>query len=198
MRRRQRRLRAQWRHEQQSVATALAAVLHHSAGPSKKVVERRERQEEEVHETHVAPQGQRAPPLGTRPGLPPEPAPQGRVGQHSGIGYVRQMVEQPVDASALAVFEEAEAKDLEVECMELVRSGFHKSPALLERMREAVRRRQVLRQKGRGRKKKKRKKRLPRAPRPRLVSGCCLGLTVGAVPPSVRESFLDVFHTSST
>ena len=58
-----------------------------------------------------------------------------------------------MDASALAFLEEAEAKDLEVEYMELGRSGFSKSPAS-ERMREVVRRRHVLRQKGRGRKKK--------------------------------------------
>ena len=46
-RRRQRRLRAQWRHEQQSVAMALAAALHHTSGLStKKVVERREGPEE--------------------------------------------------------------------------------------------------------------------------------------------------------
>ena len=55
MRRRQRRLRSMLRHERQSIAMALAEALHHSAGPSKKKVgERRERQEEEVHETHVA------------------------------------------------------------------------------------------------------------------------------------------------
>ena len=47
MRRRQRRLRSMLRHEQQSVAMALAQALHHSAGPSNtKVVERPERQEE--------------------------------------------------------------------------------------------------------------------------------------------------------
>ena len=70
MRRRQRRLRAQWRHEQQSVAVALAEALHHSAGPKTEKVERRERQEE---------RGQKAPPPGTRPGLPREPAPQVRL-----------------------------------------------------------------------------------------------------------------------
>ena len=80
--------------------------------------------------------------------------------------------------------------------MELVRSGFSKSPASLERMREVVRRRHVLRQKGRGRKKKRNKRKLPRGSSPRSlparvvrtrksghlscgsswcsVSGCCL------------------------
>ena len=63
--------RSQWPSQQPS---------HHSAGPSKKkVVERRERQEEEVHESHAAPRGQKAPLPGTRPGLPPEPAPQVRL-----------------------------------------------------------------------------------------------------------------------
>ena len=47
--------------------------------------------------------------------------------------------------------------------MKLVHEGFHKSPALTERMQEVMRRRHVLRQKGRGRKKKKRRKR--RTPR---------------------------------
>ena len=62
---------ARWRHEQQSVAVALAvalaAALHHSSvTSSKKVVERRERQEEEVHETHVAQRGSRTTLPGTR------------------------------------------------------------------------------------------------------------------------------------
>ena len=100
-------------------------------------------------------------------------------------------------AFAEMLFPQAEANDLEVEYMELVRSGFSKSPASLERMREVARRRQVLHQKGRGRKKKKRKKRkLPKSSSPRSlptravrtrksghlscgsswcsVSGCCL------------------------
>ena len=68
------------------------------------------------------------------------------------------MVEQPVDASALAFLEEIEANDLEDEYMKLVHAGFHKSPALKERMREVMRRREVLRQKGR----KRRKRRTPR------------------------------------
>ena len=54
--------------------------------------------------------------------------------------------------------------------MELVRSGLSKSPASLERMREVARRRQVLHQKSRGRKKKKRKKRnLPKGSSPRSL-----------------------------
>ena len=104
-----------------------------------------------------------------------DPAPQGRVGQHSGIGYelvlaldvpVLQLAEQRVDASSLAFLEEQEEKSLEVEYMELVRFGFSKSPASLERMKEVVRRRQVLR-----RKKKRRKKRTPRTSSSRSTPG---------------------------
>ena len=83
------------------------------------------------------------------------------------------MEEQPVDASALAFLEEAEEKAMDVEYLELARTAT--SHDSVERLREVVRRVHVLRQKGRGRKKKKRRKRrLPRSPRPRLVSGCCL------------------------
>ena len=73
--------------------------------------------------------------------------------QHTGNGNelvqaldvpVLQTVEQPADAPALAFFEEAEAKELEVEYVELVRAGFHNSLPLLDQMGEVVRRRQVL------------------------------------------------------
>ena len=60
-RRRQRRLRAWLRHERQSVAAAVAEALHHSAGPREKVVEKRGRQEGEVHETHNALRSQTTP-----------------------------------------------------------------------------------------------------------------------------------------
>ena len=56
VRRRQRRLRAQLRHEQQSVAMAVAAALHHSANKKSPVVEG----------THSARQGQKTA-AGTRP-----------------------------------------------------------------------------------------------------------------------------------
>ena len=188
-----------WRHEQLSLRMALAAATHHSA---------QARAKEGVEgETNDAPRRPMPPLPGTRPAPLEEVAePHEKLGQHSGIGYelvhsldvpVLQMVEQPVDASALALLEEEEEKDLAAEYMELVRSGFSKSPALLDRMKEVVQRREVLRQKGRGRKKKKRRKRklpkcsslrsLPaRAVRTRKpghlscgsswcsVSGCCL------------------------
>ena len=66
-RRRERRLRAWLRHERQSVAAAVAEALHHSAGPREKVVERRGRQEGEVHETHNALRSQTTPLPGKRP-----------------------------------------------------------------------------------------------------------------------------------
>ena len=69
MRRRQRRLRAQWRHEQQTVAMVLATVGHHSFGPTandalrsqKPVTRTREKVE---GETYDAPRRQKPPPPG--------------------------------------------------------------------------------------------------------------------------------------
>ena len=46
---------------------ALAEALHHSAGPSKKKVVRRERQEEAGSETYCAPRGPKTLPPGVRP-----------------------------------------------------------------------------------------------------------------------------------
>ena len=120
-RRRERRLRAQLRHEQQTVRMVLATVTHHSfqVGTAhdglraQKTVTSTREVEERV--PHAGLRAQKAPPPGMRPGVLQDPAPQGRVGQHSGIGYelvlaldvpVLQMVEQPVDASALAFLEE--------------------------------------------------------------------------------------------
>ena len=82
---------------------------------------------------------------------------------------VLQMVEQPVDASALAFFEEEEAKALQAEYTMLGRTATSHTV----RLREVIQRMHVLRQMGRGRKKKKRrKKRLPRSPRPRPGPRC--------------------------
>ena len=55
-RHRERRLRSWAKHERLSVAMALAEALHHNTGPStKRVVARREEQEEVENETHNAP-----------------------------------------------------------------------------------------------------------------------------------------------
>ena len=170
--------------------SCLAAAQHHSApkcaGP----------------ETHAAPRGQttaraaagvqhfclvldEAPAAGcSPPDRLSEVRPQERVQRHTADQFVAAplldvpvplMEEQAVDASALAFLEEAEEKALDVENLELARTAA--SHDSVERLREVVRRMDVLRQKGRGRKKKRMKRRLARSPRPRLVSGCCLRST---------------------
>ena len=106
---------------------------HHSAQPRAK--------EEVEGETNDAPRRPKPPLLGKWP-APLEEVPQEKLGHHSGIHHelvlplvvpVLQKVEQPVDASALSFFEEAEAKDLEVEYLELARTASHDFPALVER-----------------------------------------------------------------
>ena len=153
-RRRERQLRAWHRHERMTVAMELATALHHSAQPV-------EAPREGVEgETNDAPRRPKPPLPGKRPAPLEEVAePQAKLGQHSGIGYelvlaldvpVLQMVEQPVDTSALAFFEEEEAKALNAEYLMLARTATsHKV-----RLREVIQGMHVLRQKGRGRKKK--------------------------------------------
>ena len=86
-RRRERRLRSMLRDEQQTVRMALAAALHHSAGPKEKVEMQQygaprgqktaARAGEEVeHATHYGPRAQETPPPGVRPGSLAEPGPQ--------------------------------------------------------------------------------------------------------------------------
>ena len=76
------------RHEQQTVRMALAAALHHSAGPEVKKVELQQHAalrgqktgtragEGEVHEKYDAPRRQNAPHPGERPGCLVDPGPQ--------------------------------------------------------------------------------------------------------------------------
>ena len=134
----------------------LATALHH-------IAQRVETPREGVEgEKYHAPRRPKPPLPGKRLAPLVEVAvPQARLEQHSGIGYelvlaldapVLQMVEQPVDASALAFIKEQEEK--------------------AERKREADLGEHVFCRIFRGR--KKRKKRLPRSSPPRLVSGCCL------------------------
>ena len=101
-RRRQRRLRSMLRHERQTVAMSLAESLHHSAQRPEKARAR----EVEEQDQDEALRRQKAPPPGKRPGVPTDPEPQGRIGQHCGVGFelvlaldvpVLQMVEQPVE-----------------------------------------------------------------------------------------------------
>ena len=147
-RRRERRLRSWWRHEQQCARMALTAATHHSA---EKVV---------AGETYSGLRAQKTVrATGARPGVLKDPG-QPWV-EAVTVGYVAASVpplgvlllqgDEGVDAAALDFLEEAEENDIAAKYMELVRSGFSKS----ERMREVVRRRHVLRQKGRGRKKRR-------------------------------------------
>ena len=80
MRRRQRRLCAQWRHEQQTVAM-VATAGHHSFGPTASAAPRDQTTgtsavEEVVNSTHDAPRGQNTPPPGVRLCILAEPGPQ--------------------------------------------------------------------------------------------------------------------------
>ena len=82
MRRRQRRLRAQWRHEQQTVAMVLATVGHHSFGPTAHGAPRSQwtttsTREEVENETNNVLRHKTTPPPGMRPGRLAEPVPQG-------------------------------------------------------------------------------------------------------------------------
>ena len=103
MRRRQRRLRSMLRHERQSIAMALAEILHHSANVTvvkhKEEVEQhaaprgpktaRAEVEEAVNATHDALRGQNTPPPGVRPGILAEPGgtSQGTASQPSACRY---------------------------------------------------------------------------------------------------------------
>ena len=108
-RRRQRRLRSWWRHEQQTVAAVLATVTHHShskVGTANDAP----RDQRTVTSTRVGPaeyyelsSDDGRPTGGERPAALLEPLPQGKVQRHAGIGYeivqhldvpVLQMVEQ--------------------------------------------------------------------------------------------------------
>ena len=72
-RRKQRWIRSWWRHEQVSVAAAVATALHHSSQRGGGVVCRRTgtgdggNREGEVHEKHVGLRAQKRPLPGTRP-----------------------------------------------------------------------------------------------------------------------------------
>ena len=92
---RERRQRSWWRHEQLSVAAALASARHHSAGPG--VVSWREEQHEEVEQD--AYDGSRAlntPPPGTRSGVLQDPGPPWV--EAVTVGYVAAGAASPVVA----------------------------------------------------------------------------------------------------
>ena len=101
-RRRERRLRSAWRHEQLSVAMAVAAALHHSAqrgaGPASYSAPRGQKTatEGEVREPNNAPRSQKPPLPGEHPGVLKEPEVQGAMVQHRGIFVVEQILDVPV------------------------------------------------------------------------------------------------------
>ena len=92
-RRRERRLRSMLRHERMAVAMALAESLHHGAQRPEKA----RAGEVEEQDKHPALRREKSPPLGKRPGVPEDPVPQGRVGQHCGVGFeLVQALDVPV------------------------------------------------------------------------------------------------------
>ena len=118
-RRKQRRIRSWWRHEQVSVFAAFATALHHSSQRDGGVVrhptgtEDSGNSEEEVHVMYGALRRQNRPPPGRRlEPLEEVSEPQAGIGRHTGVFYelvlnpvVPQMAEQLVNVSlpALAV-----------------------------------------------------------------------------------------------
>ena len=105
---------------------ALAEAPHHTSGPSiKKVVKRRERQEEEVHETHVALRGPKTPPPGTGPGILSEPALQVRL-----EAAARASVVEGLPTFALPVLAESAG--------EAIDSGALSSPPAAARLEPAL------------------------------------------------------------
>ena len=95
MRRRQRRLRSWWRHEQQSIAAVLATVTHHShskVGTANAAL----RGQKTGTSTRVGPADAEyfelssddgRPTGGERPAALSEPWPQGKLLRHAGVGY---------------------------------------------------------------------------------------------------------------
>ena len=109
-RRKQRRIRSWWRHEQVSVAAAFATALHHSSQRGGGVVRRpmgtedSGNREEEVHDMYRPPPGRRPEPLEE------VSEPQAGIGRHTGVCYelvlnpvVPQMAEQLVEVSLPAL-----------------------------------------------------------------------------------------------
>ena len=108
-RRRQRRLRSWWRHEQQTVAAVLATVTHHSrskVGTANAAL----RGQKTGTSTRVGPaeyfelsSDDGRPTGGERPEALLEPWPQGKLLRHAGVGF--ELV-QALDAPALQTVEQ--------------------------------------------------------------------------------------------
>ena len=80
---RERRFRSMLRHERMAVAMALAESVHHGAQRPEKAMAR----EVEEQDKHEALRRQKAPPPGAHPGVLKDREPQGRMGQHCGVGF---------------------------------------------------------------------------------------------------------------
>ena len=113
VRRRERRLRSAWRHEQFSVAMALAAAAHHSAQPNAALRGQKpgtRAKEGEVREEHQALRGQTRLPPGMRLALLVEVQPQGCVERHfvedpSELAPMVQILDAPVPQMVDSVLE---------------------------------------------------------------------------------------------
>ena len=161
-RRRQRRLRSMLRHEQQTVRMALAAALHHSAGPREKVEKQQNGAprgqktaaragEGEVHAQHDGLRAQKRPLPETRLGLPPEPEPQGAVAT---VGYVAA-----AGALLLAVPSLAGGDAIDDTSVHFLLEMALLSPEEVEQLRQAERRKLAREEKEEEEEKKKEKER---------------------------------------
>ena len=108
-RRRQRRLRSWWRHEQQTVAAVLATVTHHSHSKVGTAYDA-PRGQKKVTSTRVGPaeyyelsSDDGRPTGGERPVALLEPWPQGKLLRHAGVGF--ELV-QALDAPVLQTVEQ--------------------------------------------------------------------------------------------
>ena len=183
-RRRERRLRSMLRHEQQTVRMALAAALHHSAGPKEKVEMQQNGAlrgqktaaragEEVVHDAHDALRGQKTPPPGVRPGSLAEPGPQRSdrslrrsSGQTPLLG-VPSLADAPAEAidgrtlryllKANLARKKNEEEEEERKYKERAAESSRRAQALLDHVASLPKRKR----------KKRKKKKLPRTPRPR-------------------------------
>ena len=209
------------RHEQQTVCMAMAAALHHSAGPREKVEKQQNgaprgqktaaRAREGVE--HVLYEGLRAPLPGKRPGLPPEPEPRGGAVT---VGYVAA----PAPPLAVPLLASAAGEAVDHSTLQfLLKHAIETKKALEEEeVEEAVAR---LRAKvhageplsasehaawygtsssstGKRRKKKKRKRRkLPKAPLPRCGRPCDLQRQVPAALRVLRVPRQNGGHSCS-
>ena len=166
-RRRQRRLRSILRHEQQTVRMALAAALHHSAGPKEKVEMQQygalrgqktaaRAGEEVVHDAHDALRGQKTPPPGVRPGSLSDPGP-----QRSDRTVRRSSGEAPLLTAPMLADAAAEAVDARTVRYLLIELAIEEARVALEPSRGSKRKR-----------KKRRKRKLPKGGCRLFPPGC--------------------------